>query len=167
MKDLASLDPEAIKEAQLQGKRGLPWMDDTELDRDEDFEIAPNKGKVGFWGEGQEELGPDEDYYADDITSHGHGQLEEHRELREYARLIAWELPLLNGTSTFTSRDTSLQDNANLMSRSRAAVRASHSSDTIPLPLHILPWRATPRNQQGSRRILCIRHEKPYAPPTR
>lgn len=52
----------------------------------------------GFWSEGEPELA-DDDYYADDITSHGHGELEQHRELREYARLIAWELPLLNRTS--------------------------------------------------------------------
>jgi small subunit ribosomal protein S35 len=43
-------------------------------------------------------MGPDEDYYGDDLTSLGHGELEKHRELREYARLIAWELPLLNRT---------------------------------------------------------------------
>ncbi|PVI05091.1 hypothetical protein DM02DRAFT_555168 [Periconia macrospinosa] len=52
--------------------------------------------KEGFWAEGEKSLGQDEDYYGDDITSDGHGQLEHHRELREYARLIAWELPLLN-----------------------------------------------------------------------
>lgn len=99
-------------------------MDDTELNRDEDFEIESKKGKIGFWGEGQEELGPDEDYYADDITSHGHGQLEEHRELREYARLIAWELPLLNGTSTSQTvyYHSFWKDNSNLMSRSRATL---------------------------------------------
>lgn len=64
-----------------------------------DMNALVEDGKDGFWSEGQPELGPDDDYYADDITSHGHGQLEQHRELREYARLIAWELPLLNRTS--------------------------------------------------------------------
>lgn len=54
------------------------------------------RGKIGFFGEGEEELGPDDDYYGDDITALGHGELEQHRELREYARLAAWELPLLS-----------------------------------------------------------------------
>ena len=31
----------------------------------------------------------------DDISSLGHGELEQHRELRHYARLAAWEMPLL------------------------------------------------------------------------
>ena len=52
--------------------------------------------KLGFWAEGEESMGPDEDYYGDDLTSLGHSELEKHRELREYARLIAWEMPLLN-----------------------------------------------------------------------
>lgn len=33
----------------------------------------------------------------DDITSLGHGELEQHREMRHYARLTAWEMPLLAG----------------------------------------------------------------------
>jgi small subunit ribosomal protein S35 len=67
--------------------------------KDEDFMQPEEKFKPGFWAEGQPELGPDEDFFGDDITSHGHGELEQHRELREYARLIAWELPLLNRMS--------------------------------------------------------------------
>jgi small subunit ribosomal protein S35 len=35
----------------------------------------------------------------DDITTLGHGELERHREMRHYARLIAWEMPLLSSTS--------------------------------------------------------------------
>lgn len=97
MADLEALDPSVILDAQRQGKRGLPYADDVELHSDEHFDIAEEtRFKAGFWAEGEESLGPDEDYYGDDITSHGHGELEQHRELREYARLIAWELPLLN-----------------------------------------------------------------------
>jgi small subunit ribosomal protein S35 len=32
----------------------------------------------------------------DDITSLAHGELEQHREMRHYARLAAWEMPLLS-----------------------------------------------------------------------
>lgn len=34
----------------------------------------------------------------DEITTLGHGELERHREMRHYARLAAWEMPLLAGT---------------------------------------------------------------------
>jgi small subunit ribosomal protein S35 len=97
MEDLEALDDDKIAEAERKGKRGMPFRyRNDDLERDEDFEIERETGKLGFWAEGEESLGPDEDYYADDITSDGHGRLEEQRDLREYARLIAWELPLLN-----------------------------------------------------------------------
>ncbi|KAF2276755.1 uncharacterized protein EI97DRAFT_432993 [Westerdykella ornata] len=95
MANIEALDPANILEAQRKGQRGQPWKNHYRLERDEDFVIEPTTGKPGFWAEGQEELGPDEDYYGDDITSHGHGQLEERRDMRHYARMIAWELPLL------------------------------------------------------------------------
>jgi small subunit ribosomal protein S35 len=58
----------------------------------------------GYWAEGEED---DEDtqaedmdeWHDDDISSYAHGDLEQHREAREYARLAAWELPLLSSTS--------------------------------------------------------------------
>jgi small subunit ribosomal protein S35 len=81
MEDLEALDDDKIAEAERKGKRGMPFRyRNDDLERDEDFEIERETGN----------------YYADDITSDGHGRLEEQRDLREYARLIAWELPLLN-----------------------------------------------------------------------
>lgn len=100
---LAEIDPAVVADAQRKGRAGLPQTQDFGLETDEDFEIEEDdKRKIqsGFWAEGEEEMGPDEDYYGDDLTSHGHGELEQHRELREYARLIAWELPLLSRTLT-------------------------------------------------------------------
>ncbi|KAF2003675.1 hypothetical protein P154DRAFT_617577 [Amniculicola lignicola CBS 123094] len=94
---LRELNPENIDEAIRTGKRGMQFQDSYELRTDEDFEIVEDKSfKSGFWAEGEESLGSDEDYYADDLTSLGHGELEQHRELRHYARLAAWELPLLH-----------------------------------------------------------------------
>ncbi|KAK1920195.1 hypothetical protein P3342_002491 [Pyrenophora teres f. teres] len=96
---LAEIDPSVVADAQRKGKAGLPQTQDFGLEADEDFDIEEDdrrKIQSGFWAEGEEEMGPDEDYYGDDLTSHGHGELEQHRELREYARLIAWELPLLS-----------------------------------------------------------------------
>lgn len=49
-----------------------------------------NMGESEPWE--QEGMLPDDE---DDMTSLGHGELELHRELRHYARLAAWEMPLL------------------------------------------------------------------------
>jgi small subunit ribosomal protein S35 len=100
--DLSALDPEVVDDAIRKGKQGIPFAQDFNLERDEDFELEEDDRRrtmTGFWAEGEASMGPDEDYHGDDITSHGHGQLQQHRELREYARLIAWELPLLSRTS--------------------------------------------------------------------
>ncbi|KAL9013883.1 MAG: hypothetical protein Q9173_001460 [Seirophora scorigena] len=39
--------------------------------------------------------GEDDDFDGDDITSTAHGDLEQHREIRDYARIAAWEMPML------------------------------------------------------------------------
>lgn len=96
VEDLKALDPDLIQDALRKGKNGMALSGDLELGDEEDFELPPDQGRPGFWAEGEESMGPDEDYYGDDLTSLGHGELEQHRELREYARLIAWELPLLS-----------------------------------------------------------------------
>ncbi|KAH0336244.1 hypothetical protein KCU81_g8652, partial [Aureobasidium melanogenum] len=59
----------------------------------------------GFFQMGEkEDIGPDEDdYQGDDISSLGHAELEQTREIREYARLAGWEMPLLaNLTKPYT-----------------------------------------------------------------
>lgn len=45
-----------------------------------------------------EYLGPDVNWMGDDISSAAHGELEQHRELRGFARLATWEMPLLAST---------------------------------------------------------------------
>ncbi|KAI9709219.1 MAG: hypothetical protein M1812_007742 [Candelaria pacifica] len=40
--------------------------------------------------------GDDDEFEEDDMSSPAHGQLEQHREIREYARVTAWEMPLLS-----------------------------------------------------------------------
>lgn len=107
--DLKALDPEIVDDAVRKGKQGIPFAKEFELEKDEDFDIAEDDAfrvKSGFWAEGEESMGADEDYFGDDITSHGHGELQKHRELREYARLIAWELPLLSRTSAHVTTNT-------------------------------------------------------------
>ncbi|KAG9599272.1 hypothetical protein KCU97_g3576, partial [Aureobasidium melanogenum] len=59
----------------------------------------------GFFQMGEkEDIGPDEDdFQGDDISSLGHAELEQTREIREYARLAGWEMPLLaNLTKPYT-----------------------------------------------------------------
>jgi small subunit ribosomal protein S35 len=103
--DLKAFNPDVAAEAMRKGQSGIPFATDANLENDEDFHIPEDdKRKVaaGFWAEGEPEMGQDEDYYGDDLTSHGHGELQQHRQLREYNRLAAWEMPLLNRTCLST-----------------------------------------------------------------
>lgn len=163
--DLKALNPEVVAEAQRKGKHGVPFLPDYRLEKEEDYDIptrlAPRNVKQGFWAEGEPGMGPDEDYYGDDITSHGHGELQRHRELREYARLIAWELPLLS--RTLSTIQTTSTPHTNLP-RTRAPLRTPLKSHPLPLPLHLLPGRIAPRSQQSRRRILP---DRPRSPPHR
>ncbi len=55
--------------------------------------------KPGFFAMGEleeQDSGEDPEYESDDLTSLGHGELEQHREMRHYARIAAWEMPLLS-----------------------------------------------------------------------
>lgn len=61
--------------------------------------IQSSRLKLGLFSMGEEDpvvTGEDEEFEGDDITSLAHGDLEQHRELREYARIAAWEMPLLS-----------------------------------------------------------------------
>ena len=42
-----------------------------------------------------QDSGADDEFAGDDISSLAHGELEQHREMREFARIAAWEMPLL------------------------------------------------------------------------
>lgn len=69
-------------------------------------EYQEPKPKPGFLSMGEvDEFEQEEDpvWNNDDITSLAHGELEQHRELRDYARIAAWEMPLLSSTSHQTS----------------------------------------------------------------
>ena len=60
----------------------------------------------------EQDSGEDEDFEGDDITSIAHGELEQHREIREYARIAAWDMPMLSSMppplSPFHGRKESL-----------------------------------------------------------
>jgi len=67
-----------------------------------EVDALPPKIRPGFMAMGEEDeqgTGEDDEFEDDDITSLGHGELEQHREMREYARIAAWEMPLLSSMS--------------------------------------------------------------------
>lgn len=78
-----------------------------ELGREEprvDFRF--DKIKPGFFASGEDDpqdIGEDEEFEGDDMTSIGHAQLEQHREIREYMRIAAWEMPMLSSPSSNTT----------------------------------------------------------------
>ena len=58
-------------------------------------------GLIAMGEDEEQDIGEDGTFEGDDISSIAHGELEQHREIREYARIAAWEMPLLS--STFSS----------------------------------------------------------------
>ncbi|KAL2862854.1 mitochondrial 37S ribosomal protein mS35 [Aspergillus lucknowensis] len=73
-----------------------------QIERDVPMRFEDSKPKnIGFWAEDEDdEFGIVEDqddvFNDDDITSIAHTELELHRELREYARITAWDMPFLS-----------------------------------------------------------------------
>lgn len=84
-----------IQEHGRQVMRGVP----EELRRAPPFrEMRVEKPKPGLLNMGAtpaDEPEEDPEFQEDDISSLAHGELEQHREFRHYARLAAWEMPLL------------------------------------------------------------------------
>ncbi|MCJ1322223.1 37S ribosomal protein S24, mitochondrial [Xylographa vitiligo] len=61
---------------------------------DDDEKFKPGLMAMGEINE--MDSGDDEVFDGDDMSSIAHGELEQHRELRAYARIAAWEMPLLS-----------------------------------------------------------------------
>ena len=82
---------------------------DIEDENDVDFPVDTLLAReVGYWADGEADddlaMAEDADDEQDesDITSVAHSELEVHREIREYTRVAAWDMPLL------TSRHSSV-----------------------------------------------------------
>lgn len=110
-----SLSPEDRQQRQFEAKQMHDFMTSPEVESDlqgsisqlayETAEESPHvemnipRIKPGLMSMGEveeQDSGEDEEFESDDITSLGHGELEQHREMREYARIAAWEMPLLS-----------------------------------------------------------------------
>ena len=120
------------------------------------FEFSLPTVKPGYFNYGEEEYfdtGEDEEFQGDDINSLGHGELEQHREMREYARIAAWEMPLLS--SMFPSLLNQTPPMTPLSSpRTRQTLHPTLQRPPPSLPLHNLHGRNTPRLQEDRPRIL-------------
>ncbi|RCI08389.1 hypothetical protein L249_8851 [Ophiocordyceps polyrhachis-furcata BCC 54312] len=92
---------EMMQEAD-QFSRDLDEAGSEERDLEEELRniaLGPKPNKQSFWhDEDDPEMCTQEhdQFDEDDMTSMAHGKLDEVREMRHYARLIAWELPLLS-----------------------------------------------------------------------
>lgn len=65
----------------------------------EEFVPPTRKSDIGLMAMGEEDeedSGADDVFEGDDISSLAHADLELHREVREYMRVAAWEMPLLS-----------------------------------------------------------------------
>ena len=86
-----------MRDAERQWKANVSKsLAEQDLDQDEGPTEEQERIPPGFFN-----MNEPEDKYGDeeeegDITSLAHLELDKHRELREYARLAAWEMPLLS-----------------------------------------------------------------------
>jgi small subunit ribosomal protein S35 len=92
--------PRQIKAAIRQGMEPLK-AEFKSLAADEALVAPPRKKRLKqtFMNLGDPEPWEEENLMTDDqddMTPLGHGELEKHREMRHYARLAAWEMPLLS-----------------------------------------------------------------------
>ncbi|KAB8342858.1 hypothetical protein FH972_022456 [Carpinus fangiana] len=64
---------------------------------EEDLVQVEARHTKGFFAEdeGAEDMDEDDEFEPDDISSNAHLELEQVRELREFARVMAWDMPLL------------------------------------------------------------------------
>jgi hypothetical protein len=95
---------------------------------------------------------PDEPYEADDVTSLAHAQLDQQRDLRQYMRVIVWDMPHLSSTTS-----SSLLSPFPDPSRIRHSLRTPFLRPAITIPVHDLYGRITPGREQSGDGILHVR----------
>ena len=99
----ATLSPEAIARMNSSMNRDVQKaVAEFERDKPHTTQSKPKRHRVSFWDYGEESeslfRGNTDVYKGDDLNELGHAELEHHRELREYARIAVWEMPLLSST---------------------------------------------------------------------
>lgn len=86
----------------------------------------------------EQDVGEDEEFEGDDMTSLAHGELEQHREIREYARIAAWEMPLLSSKSIAGSHPGTIKAYKPSPNRTSKTFRSSCCRCPSPLSLYNL-----------------------------
>lgn len=121
-----------------------------QLDKEVDLRIDEDRTKQrGFWAEddpdefAQVEDG-DEEINDDEITSMAHAEMELHREAREYARIAAWDMPMLS--SKFGNRPLNVSKylTQTFSYRTGKALYTASRHTHPPLPLYYIHGRAAP-----------------------
>lgn len=80
-----------------------------QIERAEDIRFEDSKmAQRGFWAEDEDDEfalveDGDEEVNDDEITSMAHAEMEFHREMRQYARIAAWDMPMLSSKSQLRS----------------------------------------------------------------
>ena len=136
----------------------------------------PERIKPGLMAMGEEDeqgSGEDGEFKGDDISSLAHGELEQHREIREMARIAAWEMPLLSSMVPSTSihpatypmraiasicnGGTEDEPKLLILNRTRQNFPTSTPRRTTSFPPHNLHGRNPPRRKKDRPRILHLR----------
>jgi small subunit ribosomal protein S35 len=112
--------------------------------------LRPRAGALNMGVDPSENPEEDPEFEEDDITSLAHGQLEQHREYRHYARLAAWEMPLL--TSKISILVTWF--NANGLPRDGKRVRTTDTKGDLKVQIYKLHGRAASGREESGRRVL-------------
>lgn len=115
-----------------------------------EVEVKTPRIKVGLMAMGEtneQDEGEDDEFEGDDITSLGHGELEQHREMREYARIAAWEMPMLSSAFEILV----LTPDRKLICRFRACqtLFPSCARSTFTISIHYLHGRNSPSRKKN------------------
>jgi hypothetical protein len=140
-----------------------PMTMDTVGDRDPPFNPS------SYWHDPEDEdeadrlnLEPDEDHDENDITSMAHGKLDEIRDMRQWTRVMAWEMPLLSSQFLFCLEAASSWSTGQLLTnsiRTGQTVRSSERRSSPALSLHDVYGRIPPSRDESRRYVLSVRLE--------
>jgi hypothetical protein len=78
-----------------------PILEDIEREAPIKFpEERPKNRNIGYWAMDEDDefaqiFDDDDENKQDDLTAMGHAELDLHRDMREYQRRIAWDMPFL------------------------------------------------------------------------
>lgn len=138
-------------------------------------DTIPERIKPGLMAMGEVDeqgTGEDGEFKGDDISSLAHGELEQHREMREMARIAAWEMPLLSSMFPFTFLHPAIYpmrvvagiyggaaDDEHrwlIPNRNRQNLSTPTPRRTTPFSPHNLHGRNPPRRQKNRPRVLHL-----------